>query len=520
MRPPILFALVLVPLAAEAAAQSFIARGPLPSLPPNVQYFYGKFYRGNFHGDGRDELLGHLSGFASSGLDYLSSDGTDWSIVTIPELFAAAPEPIVADFDSDGYDDYAAVNVIGDKRLRIRFGGPGSPPGLAVVQSPSPFPGSYQSLGLDYDGDGDTDLITMTSSEFAIFRNEGARNLTPVTLSAAAPVLGLPAYTAMDLDGDGRDDLVVSYLSSASAGALGWMRSLGNSQFAAIQPLLPGGTPRASRLSVADVDGDGDDDLLMEVLFTGGSSRTSAWVEIAPGPQATFHQNHLSSPSAPEVIGDAIDVDLDGTLDLLTLDSSSSSILYTRGLGGGLFAAPVPIQTTMGARAATAIDVDGDGDFDLLSSELEWFENVTVISTRTCPGEPNSVGPGATLFGVGTASASLNRMTLNAVGLPPGAFGMFLTSLLPATPIQVPNSQGLLCLGGSIARFNRAGEIRTANPAGILRLQLDTSDIPDAIQTTIPILPPETRYFQLWYRDASAGISTSNFTGAARIEFR
>ncbi len=459
-----------------------------------------------------------LNAFWGRGLDLLKTDGSQWSVTYFGGLAQFAPEPVVEDFDGDGYDDFAAVDWIGDGRVKIRFGGPAAPPFATVAQSSAVFGSTPQLTGPDFDGDGDRDIVIISLNGAVVLRNDGARVFHEV--SPAPFISPVGKFAALDVDGDGLDDLVVSRNAPGSVDALDWMRSIGTGHFEPRQPLLFGGAPLAERLAVADVDQDGDEDLVIRFAFASGSNRTSAWVEMGPGTQATLHRNHLAHPSDTNVIGDVVDVDLDGVLDFLTFQPADDSLLWVRGLGGGAFDAPVEVGVIPGLRGATAVDLDGDGDQDLLTGDLMWFENLSVLSVRTCPGAPNSMGVGASLFAAGSALAAVNRTTLNAVGLPPGAFGMFITSTQAAAPVQPPGSLGDLCIGGAIGRFNRSGEIRAADSAGVLHLPIDTSQIPDAVLTTVSVLPPERRFFQLWYRDTVAGAATSNFSGAAFVDFR
>ena len=75
-------------------------------------------------------------------------------------------------------------------------------------------------------------------------------------------------------------------------------------------------------------------------------------------------------------------------------------------------------------------------------------------------------------------------------------------------------SQGTLCLGGNVGRFNM--QIVNSGPSGAFEIDVDT--------TNIPGLPPsnvqagDTWTFQGWYRDANPS-NTSNFTDAVRVTF-
>ncbi len=132
-----------------------------------------------------------------------------------------------------------------------------------------------------------------------------------------------------------------------------------------------------------------------------------------------------------------------------------------------------------------------------------------------CPGELNSTGAAAQITATGTFIAGGLPLTLTASGLPAGQFGLLLTSQTTANTFPVPNSQGRLCLGGSIGRFNSL--VTGSGPAGIISIAIDTDAVPNGPGTQA-VQPLDTWHFQLWYRDA-APLNTSNFTNRVSVSF-
>jgi len=111
----------------------------------------------------------------------------------------------------------------------------------------------------------------------------------------------------------------------------------------------------------------------------------------------------------------------------------------------------------------------------------------------------------------------LNDVELAAADLPPQSFGYFITSRTPGfTPI-VANSQGALCVQGSVGRFVGPGQIQSSGAAGVLHLRVQVAALPTP---TGPVAaqPGETWHFQLWHRDANPMV-TSNFTDAVAVTF-
>ncbi len=132
-----------------------------------------------------------------------------------------------------------------------------------------------------------------------------------------------------------------------------------------------------------------------------------------------------------------------------------------------------------------------------------------------CDGVPNSTGSAATAGYVGQEDRALNDVVFYANGLPAHAAGYFIVSQTAGNLPMAGGSQGTLCLGGSIGRLNRPGEVLSSSVDGRFHVAFDLDSIPQPLGT-ISATAGETWSFQAWYRDANPG-STSNFTSATSI---
>ncbi len=132
-----------------------------------------------------------------------------------------------------------------------------------------------------------------------------------------------------------------------------------------------------------------------------------------------------------------------------------------------------------------------------------------------CQGVANSTGESATLDAVGWDDIALGDLSLEVNGLPPGQTTLFLAARQVGS-IQPAGSQGVFCLGGAFARFNRAGEFGPADGSGRREFTVPTTDIP--INPSTPMLSGETWVFQCWYRDQNP-MPTSNFSEAVEVHF-
>ena len=118
------------------------------------------------------------------------------------------------------------------------------------------------------------------------------------------------------------------------------------------------------------------------------------------------------------------------------------------------------------------------------------------------------------LRGHGSAQVSDDDLTLVADQLPPVEFGYFLTSMDAGLVSGPGGSQGNLCLGGTIGRYNQA--VASSGAAGYLLLHLELASMPPPVQAAVQ--PGDTWRFQCWHRDHNPG-STSNFTDGLEVTF-
>ncbi len=130
------------------------------------------------------------------------------------------------------------------------------------------------------------------------------------------------------------------------------------------------------------------------------------------------------------------------------------------------------------------------------------------------PAVQHSGGVSATIRGFGSTLIADNDVTLFAENLPTGQFGYFLIGSEIGFVPNVMGSQGVLCLGGALGRYNGTFEIFQSGAAGEGQLTLDLNALP--FNPAVPAVSGESYHFQCWFRDQNPG-STSNFTDGLRI---
>lgn len=127
---------------------------------------------------------------------------------------------------------------------------------------------------------------------------------------------------------------------------------------------LIGALPRPSQTEVADLDGDGRDDLL--VCSFGNAAGGLAWYD--GGADGPWREHVLAS--RPGAVGArAVDVDRDGDLDVVALFAQAREallLLVNEGAGRFREVELAAFHPAWGSSGLEVTDLDGDGDLDLL----------------------------------------------------------------------------------------------------------------------------------------------------------
>ena len=242
----------------------------------------------------------------------------------------------------------------GNFQMGSDFAAGGEPTGLAVG---------------DVDGDGDIDVLTAVVIGTSGYGVNVRLNNGMGTLSSGQSLSFYPRPGQLDLqdaDGDGDLDLLVALLGSPGfpGNAVGVCLNNGGT-FGAMQTVGVNDNPYVVKM--ADVDGDGDLDLLALCGVYGGQSGYvpgMVSVRLNNGNGTFGGTQSVTVGTRPETFAVG-DVDGDGDVDLAVVNMVSGSVSLrlnagngTFGSGPDLFFGSLPVGVALG-------DVDGDGDLDL-----------------------------------------------------------------------------------------------------------------------------------------------------------
>ena len=279
-----------------------------------------------------------------------------------PETFQFSEGPCsidLVDIDNDGDVDLLSAGREGAV-LRTNTDGEGTWSTPVLID-----PQVLIARAVDVNDDGAVDLVAGLQYGGGIrwYPNTGGATFgLPVTLTSAFSTVQLEHA---DLDGDGDEDL----LTLSEAGNIQWSNNDGQGQFGPLT-LIAAGAGRS--LQANDQDGDGDLDIL--------------WSSAIAGQFSLAHNLGGGTFAAPLAlangdIGGAGDLDGDGHADVVSASSAAGMTWQRNMTGNGSLGSPSPIETTFTEFEALLLaDLDVDGDQDLLMSdadldEVAWFEN-------------------------------------------------------------------------------------------------------------------------------------------------
>jgi len=169
------------------------------------------------------------------------------------------------------------------------------------------------------------------------------------------------SVSAADIDGDGDMDVLAGHNNIA------WYENDGSESFTTHTI----STSAASSVYAVDLDGDGDMDVV------GSSDGSVAWYENDGSGNFATHTicNHYWHRGFTSVY--ALDVDKDEDMDVVTASSSpNNKIMWYENDGSQYFNHHVISDSVRDARFVSAGDVDGDGYMDVISGhkKISWYD--------------------------------------------------------------------------------------------------------------------------------------------------
>lgn len=302
-------------------------------------------------------------------------------------------ESTAGDLDGDGHPDI--LIAVDDGVTILRGDGTGS------LGAPIRVPAGPNPVGLaiaDLNADGHLDIAVANHESYllTLLRGDGTGGAQPFSHSpVTVDVAPHPhAVRAADLDGDGNADLIVDHREN---GGLLVLLGAGDGTFESAGTVLDAGGDPYRGMAVGDLNADGRPDMV-----TPNPNAVGVLLNTSSNP-LTFSRSMIATEGGPFAVALG-DLNADGHQDIVAaLDEGSSLVQVFLGDGQGDFreAGDSPIRWAAGAKMIARGDFNGDGVDDAAIVCWNATEVLLVLGdadglrTATLPVAANAWGPAA-----------------------------------------------------------------------------------------------------------------------------
>lgn len=239
--------------------------------------------------------------------------------------------------------------------------------------------GPQYIVSADIDQDGVLDLVgaATDSNEIAWWKNTNGDGTIWTKTTIDASFTNAEEVSVADIDHDGDLDVLGAAPDAGSLGEIVWWENLGGTGNSWTKHVVAD-FPTAMSVHSADIDNDGD----VDVVGANYNGSDIYWWENSDGGGLTWTSHMISDTSSGARSVKTADVDDDGDLDVLSVALLDDDISWWENIGGdGTSWTEHRLSDTFdGASAIQAGDLDGDGDLDILGGaqiddRIVWWEN-------------------------------------------------------------------------------------------------------------------------------------------------
>jgi gliding motility-associated-like protein len=304
-----------------------------------------------------------------------SSGSVTFTAADIATSADYARSVFAADMDGDGDMDILSASTNDDTIAWYENDGNANPTWTADDITTS-ADGATSVFAADMDGDGDMDIVSTSENDDTIawYENDGNANPTWTKVDIDTNADGARSVFAADMDGDGDMDILSA---SIFDNTIAWYENDGNANPTWAAANIDTSARSARSVFAADMDGDGD----MDIVSANFNDHTIAWYENDGNANPTWTKAVIGGTADVWSVF-AADMDGDGDMDILSASWSPSAITWLENDGNAnpSWAAANITTDVNGARSVFAADIDSDGDMDIVSASgydntIAWYEN-------------------------------------------------------------------------------------------------------------------------------------------------
>jgi hypothetical protein len=313
-------------------------------------------------GDGDQDVIGAARNTNTvSWWENTDAAGTSWTEHVLDTAFLNARAVYAADVDGDGDQD--VLGASGQANEIVWWENSGTSWNRRLIDGG--FNGAHDVTSADMDGDGDLDVVgaALNEDEIAWWENLAGDGSSWTKHVVGSNFDGTRGVAVADMDGDGDQDVVGA---AEFSNQVAWWENTNGSGTAWTQYVVSTTFDKAIKVQTADVDGDGDQDIL-----GAGSRGGIAWWANTDGAGTSWTEHRVDDQLSGAWGVDAADMDGDGDLDILGAGVWHDVVAWwenTDGTGTSWQEVNAAGESGLdGAVAVDAADLNGDGAADVLA---------------------------------------------------------------------------------------------------------------------------------------------------------
>jgi hypothetical protein len=313
-------------------------------------------------------------------IDWWRNDGgspIQWTRIIIGTQFIQAGSVFAADLNGDSLTDVLGAARIGDQIAWWHNNG-GNPVTWTKYIIRNGYDLAHEVYACDFDFDGDADVFAAASdaNEITWWRNDGGFPVQWTEQAIDTAFANAKSVHVADLDADGDLDVVGAAFDD---NYLSWWRNDGGSPIQWTEYQIPGPLAGAHHVQAVDIDLDGRVDILGAAYY----SETIAWWRNNGGDPISWTKQNIDVGFSGACVAQAVDLDADTDVDVVATAQTGNQVAWWRNNGGSPFQwTEFVIDSLSRAWPLFCCDLDQDGDIDIIagsswagSNEVKWYEN-------------------------------------------------------------------------------------------------------------------------------------------------